>query len=105
METPATGAVRLVPEPPSLAAVHARELPQKDQLCGAFWGALIAYGLASAAALWVSMSPAAEWAGSDATRGLLGFWAMLLAPLVGGTLGALRAPLGRAPASRVRGSE
>ena len=29
-----------VPEPPDLAAVHGRELPQKDQLCGAFWGAL-----------------------------------------------------------------
>jgi hypothetical protein len=29
-----------VPEPAGLAALHARELPQKDQLCGAFWGAL-----------------------------------------------------------------
>ena len=40
METPATGTLRLVPEPPALAALHEKELPQKDQLCGAFWGAL-----------------------------------------------------------------
>jgi hypothetical protein len=33
-----------VPEPAGLAALHARELPQKDQLCGAFWGALAAAG-------------------------------------------------------------
>lgn len=40
METPATGAVRLVPEPSAFAALHEGEMPQKDQLCGAFWGAL-----------------------------------------------------------------
>lgn len=40
MNLPAVGPVRLVPEPPDLATLHERELPQKDQLCGAFWGAL-----------------------------------------------------------------
>jgi hypothetical protein len=40
MRTPPVGAVRLVPEPPALASLHAEEMPQKDQLCGAFWGAL-----------------------------------------------------------------
>ena len=40
METPPFGAVRLVPEPPALAALHGEEMPQKDQLCGAFWGSL-----------------------------------------------------------------
>lgn len=40
MNLPAVGPVSLVPEPPDLAALHDRELPQKDQLCGAFWGAL-----------------------------------------------------------------
>jgi hypothetical protein len=40
MQTPATGAMRLVPESPALAALHEKEMPQKDQLCGAFWGAL-----------------------------------------------------------------
>ena len=29
-----------VPGPPDLARLHAKELPQKDHLCGAFWGAL-----------------------------------------------------------------
>ena len=58
---------------------------------GAFWGALVAYGIASAAALWVSMSPAAEWAGGDLLRGFLGFWAMVVAPAVGAAVGAVRA--------------
>ena len=29
-----------MPEAPDLGALYERELPQKDQLCGAFWGAL-----------------------------------------------------------------
>lgn len=40
MEIPPVGAVRLVPEPQALASLHGVEMPQKDQLCGAFWGAL-----------------------------------------------------------------
>ena len=40
MQTSPFGAVRLVPEPPALSALHAEEMPQKDQLCGAFWGTL-----------------------------------------------------------------
>lgn len=34
------GAVAAVPGPPDLALLHKRALPQKDQLCGPFWGAL-----------------------------------------------------------------
>lgn len=37
---PAAGPVTLVPEPEDLARLHAAALPQKDQLCGPFWGAL-----------------------------------------------------------------
>src|SRR5918998_4582367 len=37
---PAAGTVRLVPVARDLAALHEREMPQKDQLCGPFWGAL-----------------------------------------------------------------
>lgn len=51
----------------------------------AFWGALIGYGLASLAALAVSLYPAAMWAPTDTLRGLLGFWSFL----IGGVLGAL----------------
>ncbi len=34
------GQADLVPEPPKLASLYEAELPQKDQLCGAFWGSL-----------------------------------------------------------------
>ena len=40
MRYPAAGTVRLVPVARDLAALHEREIPQKDQLCGPFWGAL-----------------------------------------------------------------
>ncbi len=40
MKPPSVGRVSSLPEAPDLAALHARELPQKDKLCGAFWGAL-----------------------------------------------------------------
>ena len=78
--------------PVALLAMGHRFARRSPRVRGAFWGALVAYALASAAALWVSMFPAAEWAGSDAARGFLGFWGMLLAPLLGGALGALGAP-------------
>ena len=37
----ATTAVKLVPALEGLDALHARELPQKDNLCGAFWASLV----------------------------------------------------------------
>jgi hypothetical protein len=40
MRTPVPGSAQLVAGPPDLAALHERSLPQKDQLCGPFWGAL-----------------------------------------------------------------
>ena len=40
MNGPVAGQASLVPEAPDLGALYERELPQKDQLCGAFWGAL-----------------------------------------------------------------
>jgi hypothetical protein len=35
------GPVAAVPGPPELAALHKRAMPQKDGLCGPFWGALV----------------------------------------------------------------
>jgi hypothetical protein len=35
------GPVAIVPGPPGLAALHKRAMPQKDGLCGPFWGALV----------------------------------------------------------------
>ena len=37
---PLAGAVRAVPGPPDFALLHEEAVPQMDQLCGAFWGAL-----------------------------------------------------------------
>ena len=41
MIDPLAGAVGIFPGPRDFALLHEREMPQKDQLCGAFWGALI----------------------------------------------------------------
>ena len=41
MEHPIAGSVRLVPGVGDLAWLHERAIPQKDQLCGPFWGALV----------------------------------------------------------------
>jgi uncharacterized protein DUF6885 len=38
--SPLAGAVDLVPDPQGFALLHERAIPQKDQLCGPFWGAL-----------------------------------------------------------------
>jgi hypothetical protein len=38
---PPAGAVEIVPGPPDFALLHEGAMPQKDQLCGAFWGSLI----------------------------------------------------------------
>jgi hypothetical protein len=40
MTRPVTGSVRLVPGARDLGGLHEQSIPQKDQLCGAFWGAL-----------------------------------------------------------------
>ena len=40
MTNTAFGSVTVVPGAHDLARLHAEEMPQKDQLCGAFWGAL-----------------------------------------------------------------
>jgi hypothetical protein len=41
MKGPLAGTVGVFPGPPNFALLHEREMPQKDQLCGAFWGALV----------------------------------------------------------------
>ncbi len=38
---PLAGAGEILPGPGDFALLHERSMPQKDQLCGAFWGALI----------------------------------------------------------------
>ncbi len=38
---PLAGMVGMFPGPPDFALLHEEAMPQKDQLCGAFWGSLI----------------------------------------------------------------
>ena len=49
MDGPLAGTVGAISGPPDFALLHEIAMPQKDQLCGAFWGALIlsAYGRAT----------------------------------------------------------
>ena len=57
----------------------------------AFWGALVAHAAIVPVAMVAAMLPPAEWAPDDRWRGFLGFWAPLVAPLVGAAIGAARA--------------
>jgi hypothetical protein len=61
---------------------------------GAFWGALAAHVAVAPLAMLAAMLPPAEWSPDDRVRGFLGFWAMLVAPLLGAALGAVRTALG-----------
>jgi hypothetical protein len=38
---PPAGTVGILAGPPDFASLYERAMPQKDQLCGAFWGSLI----------------------------------------------------------------
>lgn len=57
--------------PPGLASLHAAELPQKDQLCGAFWGslALRAFGFVEADGEPVDQDAVAREAGTTLAGG------------------------------------
>src|SRR5918998_2123119 len=49
MKRPLAGEVEVVPGPRDFALLHELSIPQKDQLCGPFWGALILSTAGSAA--------------------------------------------------------
>ena len=55
----------VVPGPGDFALLHEREMPQKDQLCGAFWGALTL----SAAGYRTSQEEVALLAGTTLAKG------------------------------------
>lgn len=54
----------------------------------AFWGGLTGYLFAACAALWVGMTPAAEWSAGDTVRGAVGYWSLLVAPALGAAIAA-----------------
>ena len=55
---------------------------------GVFWGAVVAHVVSVPIAAVAAMTPPVEWAPTDAMRGLLGLWLLLLAPVIGGAIGA-----------------
>jgi hypothetical protein len=62
---PLAGTVGIFPGPPDFALLHERAMPQKDQLCGAFWGALTL----SAAGYAASQEDVALRAGTTLAKG------------------------------------
>lgn len=77
--------------PGTLLSIGHRLRRRSPRLQSAFWGAIAAHILASLAVLWFSMIPAEGWQSTDMLRGAIGFWSLLIAPVVGGALGAMRA--------------
>ncbi|HEX6709245.1 MAG TPA: hypothetical protein VF068_02850 [Rubrobacter sp.] len=67
---PLAGMVGILPGPRDFALLYEREIPQKDQLCGAFWGALIL----SAAGHAVSQEEVALLAGTRLAEGDPAAW-------------------------------
>jgi hypothetical protein len=60
----------------------------------AFWGALVGHVVAVPAAVTAAVWPPTEWGATDVVRGALGWWGLLVAPLVGAALGAGLARVG-----------
>lgn len=75
--------------PAVLLSVGHRIRKRTPQVQSAFWGGLLAHIVASLAAITASMIAAEEWQSSDVWRGFFGFWMMLVAPVIGATIGYL----------------
>ena len=54
-----------------------------------FWWALGGYIVAMVVATVAAFWPPAHWSEADTARGLAGFWAMVLLPVVGAVVGAV----------------
>ena len=57
-----------------------------------FWGCVWGHLAALVLAMYASLSPPIGWEASDVTRGALGVWSLVLVPLVGALIGAVRSP-------------
>ena len=55
-----------------------------------FWGAVIGHGVAGTVALFAGMMLPEEWTAQERIRGFLGLWSLLIFPLAGGIVGALK---------------
>jgi hypothetical protein len=58
---------------------------------GAFWGLVTGHTIAAVAATVMAMSEPAFWGADELWRGAIGYWGMLVLPLLLGMLGWLRA--------------
>lgn len=56
-----------------------------------FWGALLGYLVGATLSLVASMIPPEMWSAQDTLRGLAGYWALVMCPLLGAALGSTRA--------------
>ena len=76
--------------PAVLLTVGHRLRKRNARVQSAFWGAIVAHIVASLAVVVFSMIPPEGWQSTDVLRGAIGFWSLLVAPVVGAAIGALR---------------
>lgn len=55
-----------------------------------FWGMLWGYIAASIVAMTAGMMTPVMWGDDDTMRGLLGFWSLVILPVLGAAIGAVR---------------
>ena len=55
-----------------------------------FWGLVAGHTVAALAAVWVAMTTPEFWVAGDRLRGTVGYWGMLVLPLVGAAIGLAR---------------
>ena len=57
-----------------------------------FWGAIIGHCIAGTLAIVAGIMLPEEWTAQERLRGFLGLWSLLIFPLAGGIVGAVRNP-------------
>ncbi|NUQ11723.1 MAG: hypothetical protein HUU26_05240 [Gemmatimonadaceae bacterium] len=65
-----------------------RRLPRRSRR--AFWGAIVGHCAAGVLALGAAMYLPEAWTAGDRVRGFLGLWSLLLFPMAGAALGAMK---------------
>lgn len=76
---------------PLLALVLGHRLARRGPIArNVFWGLVAGHTVAALAASIAAMTIPEFWGAADLWRGIVGYWGMLLLPLAGAGLGALR---------------
>jgi hypothetical protein len=72
---------------PLVLLMYAHRLRRRSPRArAAFWGAIAGHCIAATLALFIGMIPAEAWSSGDTTRGLIGFWGLLVLPLMGAVI-------------------